>query len=116
MPTAPPSRCSEPGCTELTTNGRCDAHTRRAWANRSAAWGSGSTRKHRRWRADRLSEEPECRRCGATKELQVDHIVPLSEGGSRWDPANAQALCATCHEIKSAEDRRRRTRDRYLTT
>ncbi|MFC5144280.1 HNH endonuclease [Streptomyces aureoversilis] len=116
MPTSPPTRCSEGGCHELTTTGRCDAHTRKAWANPSKAWRAGSTRQHRRWRAARLAEEPECRRCGATKDLQVDHIVPLSEGGSRWDPANAQTLCATCHEVKSAEDRRRRTRERYLST
>jgi 5-methylcytosine-specific restriction endonuclease McrA len=110
MPEAPPSRCSEPSCYELTASGRCEQHQRKPWANKSKAWGSGSTRKHRKWRADRLAEEPQCRRCGARTNLQVDHIVPLSEGGSRWDPANAQTLCADCHDVKSAEDRRRRTR------
>ncbi|MCD9196063.1 HNH endonuclease [Streptomyces albireticuli] len=115
MPTSPPTRCSEGGCHELTTTGRCERHTRKAWANKSKAWGAGSTRKWRTRRAQQLADEPHCRRCG-TKATQVDHIVPLSEGGSQWDQANLQSLCADCHELKSAEDRRRRTRDRYLTT
>ncbi|MFD9157852.1 HNH endonuclease [Streptomyces goshikiensis] len=57
-----------------------------------------------------LDREPQCRWCGTKMDLQVDHIIPLSEGGSKWDPANAQALCETCHEIKTDQDRRRRTR------
>lgn len=109
MPEAPPTRCSEPGCYELTTAGRCEEHKRKAWANRSKAWGSGSTRKWREARRRQLVHEPDCRRCGA-RATQVDHIVPLSEGGSMWDPANWQSLCESCHDVKSAEDRRRRTR------
>jgi 5-methylcytosine-specific restriction endonuclease McrA len=109
MPTAPPTRCPEPGCHELTQGGRCEAHARKPWANRSKAWGSGSTRKWREARKRQLQAEPECRRCGA-KATEVDHIVPRSEGGSMWDPANWQSLCGPCHEVKSAEDTRRRTR------
>ncbi|WP_405848136.1 HNH endonuclease [Streptomyces niveus] len=110
MPTSPPSRCGEQGCNELTSDGRCDEHKRKAWANRSSAWGSGSTRKWRAFRAARLDDEPQCRRCGSKQQLEVDHIIPLSEGGSKWDPANVQTLCGDCHDIKSDEDRRRRTR------
>lgn len=109
MPTSPPSRCAEPECYELTTEGRCNEHKPKAWANRSQAWGSGSTRKWRAFRAQQLIDEPRCRWCGA-KADEVDHILPLSEGGSKWDKANVQSLCTPCHEIKSAEDRRRRTR------
>ncbi|WP_420719219.1 HNH endonuclease [Streptomyces sp. XY533] len=57
-----------------------------------------------------MEREPQCRWCGSKIELQADHIIPLSEGGSKWDPANVQVLCPTCHEIKTDEDRRRRTR------
>lgn len=28
---------------------------------------------------------------------QVDHIVPLSEGGARLDPDNLRAACGTCN-------------------
>ncbi|MEV7364259.1 HNH endonuclease [Streptomyces sp. NPDC091299] len=109
MPISPPSRCGEPGCHALAPEGRCDEHKRKAWANRSKAWGSGSTRKWREFRAERLQAEPQCRWCGAKKDLEVDHIIPLSRGGSKWDPDNVQTLCEPCHEIKSEQDRRQRT-------
>jgi 5-methylcytosine-specific restriction endonuclease McrA len=31
---------------------------------------------------------------------EIDHIVPLSEGGSN-DASNLQALCLMCHRVKS---------------
>ncbi|MFE9845785.1 HNH endonuclease [Streptomyces goshikiensis] len=109
MPTSPPTRCGDPECQELTTQGRCEAHQRKAWANKSKAWGSGSTRKWREFRARQLDREPQCRWCGSTASLEVDHIIPLSQQGSKWDPANVQTLCATCHDVKDDQDRRQRT-------
>lgn len=32
----------------------------------------------------------------------VDHIVPLSQGGSIDDPANLQCICNKCHAEKTA--------------
>jgi 5-methylcytosine-specific restriction protein A len=109
MPTRPPSRCAEPGCHALTTAGRCDEHQRAAWETRSKAWGAGSTRRWRTVRAQVLADEPKCRWCGRPA-AEVDHIVPLSRGGSRWDRANLQPLCSHCHDVKSEQDRRDRTR------
>jgi 5-methylcytosine-specific restriction endonuclease McrA len=34
-------------------------------------------------------------------QVQIDHIKPLSEGGSN-DPSNLQAVCACCHAAKTA--------------
>jgi len=34
----------------------------------------------------------------------VDHIVPINEGGSKWDIANLQTLCDSCHAIKSGRE------------
>ena len=41
---------------------------------------------------------------------QVDHIVPLAEGGTDTE-SNLQVLCACCHAIKSASEARARAAD-----
>lgn len=103
------------GCHEFaTTRGRCPEHQPKPWATRSASWQSGSTRKWREARDQQLRDETHCRRCG-TKATEVDHILPLSEGGSKWDKANMQSLCEDCHKAKSLEDRRRRRRPSRMT-
>ncbi|RSV15185.1 HNH endonuclease [Sphingomonas sp. ABOLF] len=54
-------------------------------------------------------EEPLCRLClaeGRTRATeQVDHIVPLSRGGSN-ERSNFQGLCKPHHDAKSASERR----------
>ena len=42
-----------------------------------------------------------CRNCGAQAELQFDHIIPVTMGGSS-EPANLQILCGPCNRRKSA--------------
>ena len=58
----------------------------------------------RRWHALRLTtlrRDEQCLRCGATEELQVDHIAPLSRRPDLFDdPDNLQTLCATCNREK----------------
>ncbi|OKH70803.1 HNH endonuclease [Mycobacterium sp. SWH-M1] len=51
-------------------------------------------------RSHPVCEVPGCRR----PVHDVDHIKPLAEGGSRWDPANWQSLCAIHHAAKTSED------------
>lgn len=45
-----------------------------------------------------------CRQCGIVPErlrdLEVDHIVPLRNGGARLDLSNLQTLCRRCHKAK----------------
>lgn len=41
-----------------------------------------------------------CRQCGATDDLQLDHIVPLSRGGETVEK-NLQTLCETCNKQKA---------------
>ncbi len=36
------------------------------------------------------------------RRLEIDHINPLSNGGSFDDPANLQALCSPCNNRKGA--------------
>jgi hypothetical protein len=42
-----------------------------------------------------------CQNCGATTELQYDHIIPLAMGGSS-NAENLQLLCGPCNRSKSA--------------
>lgn len=57
-----------------------------------------------------FTEHPLC--CYCLKEGRVtaasirDHIVPLQEGGSE-DDSNVQALCKSCHDIKTHEESQR---------
>ncbi|WP_341406526.1 HNH endonuclease [Luteolibacter soli] len=34
--------------------------------------------------------------------FQTDHIQPINAGGDKWDRANHQALCHSCHSKKTA--------------
>lgn len=71
----------------------------------SASWKKGSDS---RWRAFReailerdqwlcLIRDPGC----LTIADQVDHIVPLSKGGAKYDPGNARAACGPCNRGRS---------------
>ena len=31
------------------------------------------------------------------KKMEIDHIIPISEGGHATDPSNLQVLCVKCH-------------------
>lgn len=55
-----------------------------------------------RWRKLRrivLAESPICNHCGAPA-VDVDHIIPLSRGGTH-DRENLQPLCHACHSRKT---------------
>ncbi len=44
-----------------------------------------------------------CQRCGSTKEVAVDHIVPAALGGEGV-LGNGQVLCVDCHREKTYAD------------
>lgn len=46
-------------------------------------------------------DEGTCRACGSTSELQFDHVIPVSMGGSN-NTENLQILCGPCNRSKSA--------------
>jgi hypothetical protein len=41
-----------------------------------------------------------------TKANEVDHIVPFSQGGSKYDSVNLQAACKPCNLWKVSQDKR----------
>jgi 5-methylcytosine-specific restriction endonuclease McrA len=49
------------------------------------------------------AQKGKCACCGHKRKLTVDHIVPLSKGGSNW-PSNLQGLCLPCNSAKHARD------------
>ena len=46
-----------------------------------------------------------CSVCNAYAR-EVDHIVPLENGGPPYDPENLQVLCRDCHKAKTREENR----------
>lgn len=48
-----------------------------------------------------LRDEHRCRACGSERELTIDHIVPVSRGGTNVEE-NLQTLCRPCNSRKGA--------------
>ena len=65
-----------------------------------------NTRRWRRLSAKIRKENPICmnENCIFLSD-DVDHIMPIKEGGAIWSDKNLMALCKSCHAIKSAKDR-----------
>ncbi|NMY81657.1 HNH endonuclease [Pseudomonas rhodesiae] len=77
-----------------------------AEASSGESWGLG--RGGRPWRRKRESilirDNYTCRVCGlTTKDLEVDHIVNVAQGGTD-DDGNLQAICVPCHKAKTARE------------
>ena len=64
----------------------------------------------RKLRAIKLHWQPLCEEClehdWHTPAQMVDHIVPINRGGAALDLQNLQSLCNSCHNRKSARERR----------
>ena len=45
-----------------------------------------------------------CVQCGKAGRLEVDHVVPVKDGGDWWDPSNLRTLDRRCHFSKSAAE------------
>lgn len=59
--------------------------------------------------ANGLCQCAECKALGRLRfATEVDHIVPLWEGGHATDRANLQAINVECHKAKSAAEAARR--------
>jgi len=81
--------------------GKSDTDTRRASrqlhrARRAAAPGSFTAEE---WKAVRERYGAVCLRCKQAAPLTVDHVIPLSKGGTN-DADNLQPLCLPCNVKK----------------
>lgn len=60
----------------------------------------------RRWMRLRhvvLVEQPVCMICGKRSSTEVDHIIPVTKGGTD-ERSNLQGTCSECHEDKTRND------------
>lgn len=56
-------------------------------------------------RAVLLRDNNTCVKCGSTKDIGVDHIKPFALFLElRFDVANGQTLCKSCHKVKTITD------------
>lgn len=104
--------CKKAGCKALVTSGYCEAHSDAALQferQRGSAAERGYDHAWQVARARFLRRNPVCVHCKqagfVTAATVVDHIVP-HKGNKRlfWDIANWQALCASCHGVKTAKE------------
>jgi len=76
---------------------------------------------HRAWRQAVLTRDAwacqACGRvCGDKREAQADHVIPISQGGSRYDISNGQCLCIACHGRKTRSEQQATARARAEAT
>lgn len=97
--------------------GKCAGHAREAEATRNVGRArSLAVYRSARWRRLRkriLRERPWCEEPERCHEAatDVDHIIPIEDGGDPWDEANLRPLCHPHHSRKTATvDRARRGR------
>lgn len=67
----------------------------------SKGWSGGSTTRWRTLRAYVLERDHHTCRIGGPKCIgnatTVDHIIPLAEGGQKYDESNCRAACVPCN-------------------
>lgn len=122
MPIAPPTRCSLPDCHEMATKrGRCDDHQPEPWRDRPSpqeryGMSSGTMRALKRQIAAR--DHGCCYVCGGEDADELEHKIPVSQGGSARDPNNLGLIHAEpCHREKTAREAAegsRRARNRKI--
>jgi 5-methylcytosine-specific restriction protein A len=98
--------CARQGCSELTRERYCTEHEReRQRSQFRRRYREGRVTDYGPdWPAVRneyLLHHPFCVVCGGTA-TQVDHITPVSKGGSIRDWGNLQAMCHRHHSQKTA--------------
>ena len=66
---------------------------------------------HQRWAKYVIARADfRCEKCGRDNcRLFADHIMELRDGGKPYDVMNGQALCGSCHTLKTMRSRRERT-------
>lgn len=99
-----PRVCAQHGCPTLTTTSHCPTHQPKPWA--------GSTRRTRTsngWQQQTEARQVMrrdarvCHVCGQPGATQVDHVVPVAQGGPDT-LANKAPIHVDCHNAKTASE------------
>ena len=97
--------CNHAGCNVLTADTYCAEHAplHQYTDNRESADARGYDSQWRKVRDRYLRLHPLCERHDKQGRVlvasMVHHIIPLNEGGKKYDFDNLMALCFSCHEI-----------------
>jgi 5-methylcytosine-specific restriction endonuclease McrA len=112
--------CAEPHCPRLVHRGRCTVHRREQGRlqqqRRGTSHARGYDARWARYSKARLQRLPicgqredgtfdathsRCARDGRFMPAQcTDHVIPISQDGSMWDPQNHLSLCLSCNTWK----------------
>ena len=108
MTARPRKRCRHPYCPNAATRrGLCAEHVAAEDNSRPRFDTVYNSARWKKTRARVLTDEPNCRRCGAPANV-VDHVNELqSADDDPYDLENLQPLCAPCHNRKTATTPRR---------
>jgi 5-methylcytosine-specific restriction protein A len=71
----------------------------------------GRVYDRRRWRVlsrKKLTADPICEYCGNELATDVDHVIPIEDGGDPWAWENLSSLCSPCHGQKTNRELRAR--------
>ena len=106
MPQAPPKPCRAYGCRYYQVrHGYCEAHQhlyvpRYKRDNRLPASQRGYGTAWNTFAWFYKHKHPLCAKCGHAigQRGVVHHIIPLEDGGDKYDEANLMPLCRQCHE------------------
>lgn len=104
--------CPHPGCPELQP---CTHHTPKPWAGSQRRQRINKTGWQQQTDARRILRRHHrvCHWCGRPGADQVDHVVPIAEGGADTDDNKRPIHSRPCHDEKTkteaARARRRST-------
>lgn len=109
----PVSVCVVPLCPEFASPGfaRCVEHAKQHNSEQNKYYAERTTGKvtglykGKKWQGTRRAILRRDRyTCQACKRFgnEVDHVVPLADGGKPYAPSNLQTLCKPCHSRKTA--------------
>lgn len=101
--------CLETSCHRAATyRGRCAVHAREREAATHRNRQLYNSAKWQNTRRVQLHLHPMCAHCDSegrdTIATDVDHIVPLEDGGDRWSFDNLQSLCHAHHSMKTRRE------------